>query len=167
VGVAETGVDIGRHARRLEVPDGGLVAALVDLNGDEPAPGLAQGQGDPDRRVSRRGADLERSREALGDDQIVEHLPVLVGDVLVAPFPPGLLQEPPDPGIQGRVARLGGGGRGCRREPKTDPENIPQPTHRAPPPFHPLDPEYDAFGVRYLAVIPARDQGHVAKGETP
>ena len=45
----------------VEVPAGDSLAPLVDVDGDELAARLAQGPGDPDPGVARRGPDLHRA----------------------------------------------------------------------------------------------------------
>jgi hypothetical protein len=122
--VAEPRVDEAGEAGGLEVGERLTVTALVDLDGDEPLAGLAQGPGDPDARVARRRADLERAGIAVLHDEVVQQLAVARGHVQVAPASGAFLEELADACVErGLVVGLGGdvvGGceqDGCRKEP--------------------------------------------------
>jgi len=84
VRVAKPCVDELGQACRLEVGERLLVSGRIYLDRDQLAAGLAERPGDPDAGVPGRGADLERTRVAVLDDEVVQQLAIRSGHVQVA-----------------------------------------------------------------------------------
>ncbi len=87
------------------------MAELLDLDGDEGAPGLAQSPGLPDARMSGRGPELEDAGVAFLEDEVIEEPAVGRGDVLLAPLVLLGVEELADPFVEalGRGGRLSEG----------------------------------------------------------
>jgi hypothetical protein len=107
--VAQDKLDILRQPRGGHIGLGLLLARRVDLNRGQFTAGLAERPGNPDRRVTRRRADLECAGEFVFDDEVVKDLSVFVWHIQIAPSAAALLQERFDPHIQLRIGNARSG----------------------------------------------------------